>query len=119
MKNFGEKERTHLLARIFLKDELHWTGGIQHENMIGKIMGSGRDIHVIVTLRSMEDKYRILRNRDFFKDTSIYLNKDLTFTQQEQRRKEWEKVKSTREVGKWAWLKNRKGQVIDRVAHKK
>ena len=94
LKDFGKKDKTDILARNFLKDELHWTGGIQQANMIGKIMELGRDRHVRVTLRSMEEKARILKNRGLRKGTRIYLDEDLTLAQQEGR-KEWEKVKSS------------------------
>ena len=46
----------------------------------------------------------ILKNRGLLKGTHIYLDDDLTPEQQDERRKEWEKVKSTRDAGKWAWL---------------
>lgn len=94
-------------------------GGIQHANKIGKNVGVGRNRHVRVTLRSIEDKSKILRNRGLLKGTCIYLDQDLTFTQQEEKRKEWEKIKSTRERGNWAWLKNGKAQVTDRLTNKK
>lgn len=82
-------------------------------------MGVGRNIHVRVTLWSIEDKSKIQRNRGLLKGTHIYLDEYLTLTQQEEKRKEWEKVKSTSEVGKWTWLKNRKSQVTDRLTNKK
>ena len=51
--------------------------------------------------------------------THIYLDEDLNFSQQEQQRKEWERVKATRSEGKWAWLVNRKAQIGDRFSNKK
>ena len=53
-----------------------------------------------ITLRNMVDKSRILKNRGLLKGTRIYLDEDLTFAQQEERRKEWEKVKYAREAVK-------------------
>ena len=94
-------------------------GKIQKGRKIGNTMGVGRDRHVRVTLRSMEDKVRILKNRGLLKGTHIYLHEDLTLAQQEERRREWEEVRLAREVGKWAWLKNGKAQVTDRLKHKK
>ena len=46
-----------------------------------------------VTLRNMEDKMAILKNRGLLRGTHIYLEDDLTFEQQEERRNEQEKVK--------------------------
>ena len=59
----------------------------------------------------------ILRNRGLLRGTNIYLDEDLT--QQEQQRKEWERVKAARSKGKCAWLVNGKAQIGDRFSNKK
>ena len=59
-------------------------------------------------MRSTGDKNNIFSKRKFHRGTQIYLDDDLTVTQQEEWRKEWEKVKTERENGKWAWLQNGK-----------
>lgn len=61
----------------------------------------------------------ILRNRGLIRGTHIYLDEDLTLAQQDQQRKEWDKLKSTRNKGKWAWLKNEKAQISDQFPNKK
>lgn len=76
-------------------------------------------MHVRVNLVSIEDKNRLLRNKKFLKGTQIYLDEDLTIEQQEERCKEWERVKATRNKGKWAWLQNGKAQVSDIITHQK
>jgi hypothetical protein len=98
---------------------LKWTRCIHQESRIGQKIEGGRDRHVRVILRNIEDKNMILRNRGLLRGTHIYLDEDLTFSQQEQQRKEWEKVKTTRSEGKWAWLKNAKAQISDRFSNKK
>ena len=66
-------------------------------------MGMGKKRHVRVTFNNIKDKSTILKNRGPLEDTQMYLDEDLTIIQQEERRKEWEKVKST-----MAWMKNGK-----------
>ena len=61
----------------------------------------------------------ILRNRGLLRGTHIYLDEDLNFAQQEQQRKEWERVKVARSKGKWAWMVNGKAQIGDRFSNKK
>ena len=119
MRDFGENERTNIPARDFLKDKLKWIGCIPHTNKNGHKIEGGRDRHVRVILRNIEDKNMILRNRGLLRGTHIYLDEDLNFSQQEQQRKEWEKMKTTRNEGKWAWLKNEKAQISDRFSNKK
>lgn len=102
LKDYGENETTKELARDFFKDELQWSGVIQQANRIGKWTEGGKNRHVRVTLEKLEDKSVLLRNKRFLKGTQIYLDEDLTITQQEERRKEWEKVKTARSEGKWA-----------------
>lgn len=119
LRDFGEKERTDILTRDFLKDKLNWTGNIQQANRIGKKVDGGKDRHVRVILRNLEDKNRILKNRGLLRGTHIYLDEDLTFEQQEEQRKEWEKVKKAKNEAKWTWLKNEKAQISDQFSNKK
>ena len=72
-----------------------------------------------VSLRNIDDKNMILINRGLLRGTRIFLDEDLTFAQQEQQRKEREKVKSARNEGKWAWLVNGKAQIDVRFSNKK
>ena len=102
------------LARDFLKDKLKWSGSIHQASRIGIKVEGGKDRHVRVSLRNIEDKNMILRNRGLLRGTRSFLDEDLTFAQQEQQRMEWEKVKSARSEGKWAWLVNGKAQIGDR-----
>ncbi|KAH9300033.1 hypothetical protein KI387_011616 [Taxus chinensis] len=119
LKDFGENERTDILARDFLKDELKWTGYIQQANRIGRRTEGGKDRHVRVVMRKIEDKHAILKNRGLLRGTHIYLDEDLTFAQQEDRRKEWEKVRKAREAGKWAQMRNGKAQISDHLSNRK
>lgn len=98
---------------------MKWTGHIQQANKIGKKIEGGRDRHIRVVLKNIEDLNAILKNRGLLKGTHIYIDEDLTFVQQEVQRKEWEKVKTTRNEGKWAWLKNGVAQISDHVPNKK
>lgn len=61
----------------------------------------------------------ILKNRRLLRGSQFYLDKDLTFVQQEEQRKEWDKVKTTRNEGKWAWLKNGKAHIRECFLNKK
>ena len=70
-------------------------------------------------MRNTRDKNSISSNRKFFRGTHIYLDDDLTLTQQEERRKEWEKVKTTRDKDKRAWLENGRAQINDKITHNK
>ena len=108
-----------MLARDFLRDKLNWTGYIQQANRIGRKTKNGKDRHVRVSLKSIEDKMDILNNSGLLKGTHIYLDEDLTPEQQDERRKEWEKVKSARDAGKWVWLKNGKSQVSEHLTNQK
>ena len=72
-----------------------------------------------VSLRNIDDKNMILINRGLLRGTRIFLDEDLTFAQQEQQRKECERVKAARSEGKWAWLVNGKAQIGDRFSNKK
>ncbi|KAH9323344.1 hypothetical protein KI387_017983 [Taxus chinensis] len=119
LRDFGERERTDILTRDFLKDQLKWTGYIQQANRIGKGIEGGRDRHVRVVMRNIEDKQAILKSRGLLRGTHIYLDEDLTFAQQEDRKKEWEKVKKAREAGKWAQLRNGKAQISEYSTNKK
>ena len=107
------------MTHDFLRDKLKWTGKIRQANRIGRSMGMGKNRHVRVTFSNIEDKSAILKNRGLLKDTHIYIDEDLTINQQEERRKEWEKVKSARAAGKWAWMKNGKAQIADKSANQK
>jgi hypothetical protein len=98
---------------------LKWTWCIHQESRIGQKIEGGRDRHVRVILRNIEDKNMILRNRGLLRGTCIYLDEDLTLAQQEKQRKEWEKVKTTRNEGKWEWLKNERAQISDCFSNKK
>lgn len=100
MRDFGEKERTNIIARDFLKDKLKWSRFIQQANRIGKKIVGGNDRHVRIILRNLDDKNMILKNRGLLRGTHIYVDEYLTFEQQEEQRKEWEKVKTTRNKGK-------------------
>jgi len=119
LRDYGENEWTDILARDFLKDQLKWIGCIHQVSRIRKKVEGGIDRHVRVILRSIEDKNMILRNRGLIRGTHIYLDEDLTLAQQDQQRKEWDKLKSTRNKGKWAWLKNEKAQISDQFPNKK
>ena len=119
LRDFGENERTDTPARDFLKDQLKWTGSIHQASRIGRKLEGEKDRHVRVSLRSIEDRNMILRNRGLLRGTHIYLDEDLNFAQQEQQRKEWERVKAARSEGKWAWMVNGKAQIGDRFSNKK
>ena len=82
-------------------------------------MRGGKDRHVRVKMRNIGDKNNIFSKRKFLRGTHIYLDDDLTIIQKEERRKEWEKVKTARENGKWARLQNGKAQISDRITHNK
>jgi hypothetical protein len=90
----------NILERDFLKDKLKWTRCIHQASWIEHKIEGGRDRHVRVILRNIEDKNMILRNKVFLRGTCIYLDEELTLAHQAQKRKEWEKVKT--------WLKNGK-----------
>ena len=83
MRDFGGNERTNTLAREFLKDKLKWSGSIHQASRIGRKIEGGKDRHVRVSLRNIEDKNTILKNRIFLRGTRIILDEDLTFAQQE------------------------------------
>ena len=53
LKDYGEKERTNMLARDFLRDKLNWTGYISQANRIGRKTENGKDRHVRVALKSI------------------------------------------------------------------
>lgn len=108
-----------MLAKDFIRVKLNWTRYIQQGNRIGRNTKNGKDRHVRVTLKSIEDKMDILKNIGLLQGAHIYLDDELTPKQQDERRKEWEKVKSERDVGKWAWLKNGKVQVSERLTNQK
>jgi hypothetical protein len=119
LKDYGEKETTKELAKDFFRDNLQWTRVIQQANKIGKQVKDRKSRHVRVTQENIEDKNKLLRNKKLLKGTQIYLDKDLTITQQEERHKEWEKVKAARNEGKWASLQNGKAQISDKIMHQK
>lgn len=73
MRDFGENERTEIIARDFIKDNFKWTGCIDHISRIGKKIEGGRDRHLRVILRNTKDKNMILRNRGLRRGTYVYL----------------------------------------------
>ena len=60
-----------------------------------------------------------MRNKWFLKGTCLYIDEDLTIGQQEERRKEWERVKTIRENENWTWLQYGKVQISDKMENKK
>ena len=102
------ESKTIDLVKDFFKNQLDQHGTTIQAQRIKKWIRGGKDRHVRVTMRSTGDKNNIFSKRKFLRGTHIYLDDDLTLTQQEERRKEWENVKTTRENGKWAWLQNGK-----------
>ena len=80
-RDFGENERTDTLTRDFLKDKLKWAGSINQASRIGRKLEGEKDRHVRVSLRSIEDRNMILRNRGLLGGTHIFLDEDLTFAQ--------------------------------------
>ena len=92
-RDYGEQESAKELTKNFLRDQLDWNGAILQTQRIGKWIKGSKGRHVRVTMRNTKDKNKILSNRRFLKGTHIYLDDDLAITQQDETRKEWEKVK--------------------------
>ena len=113
------ESKTIDLVKDFFKNQLDQHGTTIQAQRIGKRIRGGKDKHVRATMRSTRDKNNIFSKRKFLRGPHIYLDDDLTITQQEERRKEWKKVKTARENGKWARLQNGKAQISDRITHNK
>lgn len=62
---------------------MNWTCYIQQANNIGRKTENGKDRHVKVSIRDIEDKLAILKNRGLLRGTHIYLDDDLTLEQQD------------------------------------
>jgi len=65
-------------------------------------------------LSSIDHKYDILNKTSSLKGTGIFINEDLILEDQEELRKEVQKVKEARKEGKWAIIRNRKVVIRDR-----
>ena len=63
---------------------------------------------------SRHQQYDILSKTSSLKGTGIFINEDLIPEDQEELRKEVQKVKESRKEGKWAIIKNRKAVIRDR-----
>lgn len=109
LREYGEQETTKELVKDFLKDQFEWNGVVMQTQRIGRWTKGCKDRHVTVTMKNAEDKNHIMRKKRSLKGTHIYLDDDLTITQQEVRRKEWEKVKTTREKWKMGMAAKREG----------
>ena len=103
MRDYGKNEWTLELASDFLKDKLHWKGQIFQAWRVGKPSDErARPIKVI--MESARDKQTLLIKKHLLKGSRFFPEKDLTITQQEERKKELSKVRAAKDEGKRAWL---------------
>jgi hypothetical protein len=109
VREYGKNECTLDLASEFLKDKLLWQGRICQAWRVGKPSGERvRPIKVIMS--SIRDKKILLGKKQLLRGSLFFLDEDLTIRQQEERREEMSKVRTTRDEGKRAWLF--KGKVV-------
>lgn len=62
-------------------------------------------------MANVQDKHYLLSKKKFLKGSHFFLDEDLTSKQREERRKEVEKIRATRNEGKRAWLYNGKAVI--------
>jgi hypothetical protein len=103
MREYGKKECTLDLASEFLKDKLLWQGRICQAWRVGKPSDErARPIKFIMS--SIRDKQVLLGKKKILRGSRFFLDEDLTIRQQEERKEEMSKVRTTRDEGKRAWL---------------
>jgi hypothetical protein len=104
-----KNECTLNLASEFLKDNLLWQGRICQAWRVGKPSDErARPIKVIMSRR--HEKQVLLGKKQLLRGSRFFLDKGLTIRQQEERREEMSKVRTTRDEGKRAWMF--KGKVV-------
>ena len=67
-----------------------------------------------IKVSSTDNKYDILSKTSSLKGTRIFINEYLIQEDQEELRKEVQKVKESRKEGKWEIIRNRKAIIRDR-----
>ena len=65
-------------------------------------------------MSSTDHKYDILSKTSSLKGTGIFINEDLIPEDQDELRKEVQKVKEARKQGKWVIIRNRKAFIRDK-----
>jgi hypothetical protein len=114
---FGIKEQQDEDTLGIVKDELKNKSQIDTTYIIeakrlGKIIDH-KDRLIRVKLSCYDHKYSILSKSLSLKGSGIFINEDLISEDQDELRKEFQKVKEAMKEGKWAIIRNRKAIVRD------
>jgi hypothetical protein len=115
---FGIKEQQEEDTLAIVKEELKNksqidTTYILEEKRLGKIIDR-KDRLIRVKVRCNDHKYSILSKSLSLKESGIFINEDLILEDQDELRKEAQKVNEAKKEGKWAIMRNRKAIVRDR-----
>jgi len=100
-------ESTLNFTRDFLEEKLHWKGQIFQVRRVRSICEE-RPPPIKVTMASVQNKHQLLGKNKLLKVSHFFLDEDLTKKQQEERRDEVEKIRTTGNEVKRAWLYNAK-----------